>query len=472
MSYEAVIGLEIHTELKTNSKMFSGSANVYGQKPNTAVNEIDLAHPGVLPSVNAKAVEYGVKIARALNCDIETLLRFDRKAYYYSDLPKGYQITQEFFPLGKKGYLDFYVDQDMQRVRINRLHLEEDTAKQNHLDDKTLIDFNRAGTPLVEIVTEADFTNGAAAASYVEAMRLLLIYLGVSDGKMAEGSLRCDVNISLKEIGSSTFGTKVEIKNLNSISNVEKSIDYEIKRQQDILERGESVVSETRRYDERAQKTVLMRAKDGVIDYRYIVDANIPPIQIPNTYLTNPLEETPVERLTRYQKDFDLSFYDASVLLQNMELSDYFDKVMTQSNQTRLVVNWLTQELLSVIDKKENKPLESWIPLQHFVDFIDAIASKEISSRQAKEVFTQMQSGKSPQSIIKEQGMVVVNDESTLETWIKEVIENNPRAVEDHRKGLPSAVKFVTGQVMRVSKGQANPQLAAKMIKEILDQAL
>ncbi len=472
MRYEAVIGLEIHTELKTQSKMYSGSPNVYGAKANTAINEIDLAQPGTMPTVNAKAVEYGVKIARALNCDIDTLLRFDRKGYYYSDLPKGYQITQEFFPLGRGGYLDFYVKETLQRVRINRLHLEEDTAKQTHLDDKTLIDFNRAGTPLVEIVTEADFRDGASAASYVEAMRLLLIYLGVSDGRMSEGSLRCDVNISIRKHGVEAFGTKVEIKNLNSISNVEKSIEYEIKRQAALLDKGEAVVSETRRYDERAQETVLMRAKDGVIDYRYIVDANIPPIQIPEVYLTQALEETPFERLSRFQESYKLSFYDANVLIQNKEVSDYFDAILQKTDNTKLVVNWITQELLSVLDQKGDKKLSEWIKVDYFVDFIKAIEAKEISSRQAKEVFTEMLTGKAPKKIIKDKGMVVVNDGATLEAWIKEAIEANPRAVEDHKKGLPSAVKFVTGQVMRVSKGQANPQMAAQMIKEMLDQYL
>lgn len=472
MSYEAVIGLEIHTELKTKSKMFSGSQNTYGASANTAVNEIDLAHPGTMPSVNAKAVEYGVKIARALNQDIEKLLRFDRKGYYYSDLPKGYQITQEFFPLGQKGYLDFYVKEELKRVRIHRIHLEEDTAKQSHFEDKTLIDFNRAGTPLVEIVTEPDFRDGSSAASYVEAMRLLLIYLGVSDGKMAEGSLRCDVNISIRKTGTEAFGTKVEIKNLNSISNVEKAIEFEIKRQAALLDAGETVVSETRRFDERAQETVLMRAKDGVIDYRYLVDANIPPTQIPEKFFTQELEETPLQRLHRYQEAYALSFYDANVLILNKEVSDYFDLVMENTKETKLVVNWLTQELLSVLDQKGDKTLTEWISVKNFNDFIAAIASKEISSRQAKEVFTEMLQGKAPKAIIKEKGMVVVNDEDTLKQWIIDVIEQNPRAVEDHKKGLPSAIKFVTGQVMRVSKGQANPQVANKMIKEILDTYL
>lgn len=472
MSYEAVIGLEIHTELKTNTKMFSGSPNVYGEEPNRALNEIDLAHPGVMPSVNAKAIEYGVKIARALNCEIDPLLRFDRKGYYYSDLPKGYQITQEFYPLGKEGYLEFYVDEKVTKIGLERLHLEEDTAKQQHLDEKTLIDFNRAGTPLVEIVTKPEFANGKEAASYVEAMRLLLIYLGVSDGKMAEGSLRCDVNISLRHKGETAFGTKVEIKNLNSISNIEKSIDYEIKRQSALLDENKTIVSETRRFDERANKTILMRAKDGVSDYRYIVDANIPPTHIPSAYLESELEETPFDRLHRFQEEFNLSFYDANVLVAQKEIADYFLEVLEHTDNTKLVLNWLTQELLSVYDQKGDQKLSDWIKIKYFVDFIEAVEKKEISSRQAKEVFTEMLKGKAPKKIIKDKGMVVVSDEDTIGAWITQVLEENPRAIEDHKKGLPSAIKFVTGQVMRLSRGQANPQFTNKLVKQMLDKHL
>ncbi|HLV50278.1 MAG TPA: Asp-tRNA(Asn)/Glu-tRNA(Gln) amidotransferase subunit GatB, partial [Erysipelothrix sp.] len=249
--YEAVMGIEIHAELKTKSKMFSGAPLTYGETPNTAINEIDLAYPGTMPQVNKTAVLYGHRLARALNCDIEPVLRFDRKNYFYSDLPKGYQITQEYYPLGTNGNFKIHVGEEEMNVRIHRIHLEEDTAKQFHEDDHTLIDFNRAGTPLVEIVSEADFRNGSQAASYVDAIRHWVIYLGVGDGKMAEGSLRCDVNISLREVGTEGFGTKVEIKNLNSISNVEKSIEYEIQRQTNLLNDGKEIISETRRFDEK-----------------------------------------------------------------------------------------------------------------------------------------------------------------------------------------------------------------------------
>ena len=472
MKYEAVIGIEIHAELKTNTKMYSGAPSVYGATPNTAINEIDLAYPGTMPFVNEKAVRYGHRIAKALNCKIEPVLRFDRKNYFYSDLPKGYQITQEYHPLGTKGVFSIYVDEAIMDVRIHRIHLEEDTAKQFHEDNHTLIDFNRSGTPLVEIVTEADFRNGKQAASYVDAIRQLVIYLGVGDGKMAEGSLRCDVNISLREKGTEAFGTKVEIKNLNSISNIEKAVEFEIERQAELLDNNQEVESDTRRFDEKTQTTILMRKKDGVIDYRYLPDALIPPTQIPDDILNEVALETPVARVNRYKEALEMSHYDAVVLTRNKEASDYFDAVLNHTDNTKLVLNWITQELLSVIDQKGDTPLNEWIPVTHFVDFLKAIESKEISSRQAKEVFEEMLKGKDPKKIIKEKGMVQVGDEVTIKAWILQALEENPRAIEDHRNGLPSAQKFVTGQVMRLSKGQANPQFTNKLVKELLDKAI
>ena len=472
MNYEAVVGIEIHCELTTQTKMFSGAPLGYGITPNTAVNEIDIAMPGTLPSVNMQAVRYGARIAKALQCELDPVLRFDRKNYYYSDLPKGYQITQNDFPIGKRGTFDIYVGEEKKTIRINRLHLEEDTAKQFHEGNKTLIDFNRSGTPLVEIVTEADFRDGVTAAAYVDAIRLLVVYLGVSDGKMAEGSLRCDVNVSIRPEGTEAFGTKVEVKNLNSISNVEKAIEFECKRQEELLESGQPVVSETRRFDEASQTTVLMRRKDGVVDYRYFRDANIPPTRIPEAILEETIPETPVQRLERFVEAQGLSFYDANVLIKNKEISDYFDTLVELKQDPKSVANWITQELLSVLDQKGGQELAAWLPQANFVEFLTLITNKEISSRQAKEVFGEMLGGKSPKAIVSEKGMTQVSDEETLIGWITAVIADNPRAVEDHRNGLPSAQKFVTGQVMRVSKGQANPQFTNMLVKKLLDNAL
>lgn len=336
----------------------------------------------------------------------------------------------------------------------------------------TLIDFNRSGTPLVEIVTEADFRSGEEAAAYVEAIRLLVIYLNASDGKMAEGSLRCDVNISLRPEGQEAFGTKVEIKNLNSTSNVEKAIEFERQRQEKLLNDKQEINSETRRFDEATQTTVLMRGKDGVIDYRYLPDANIPATKIPSEVLEKGLPEVPTARLERYVTEYEMSYLDATTLIKNKEVSDYFDKALEKGADFKLSLNWILQELLSMIDDKKETPLEEWLPVKNFIEFLGLIETKEISSRQAKEVFKEMLGGKSAKKIIAEKGMVQVSDEGTITAWIEQVITENPRAVEDHRNGLPSAQKFVTGQVMRLSKGQANPQFTNMLVKKLLDKAI
>lgn len=466
--YEAVIGIEVHVELKTKTKMFSGSPLLYGAPANTAVNEIDLAYPGSLPQVNKKAVEQGVILSKALNCEIDPVLRFDRKNYFYSDLPKGYQITQQYYPLGKNGLFDILSQDKKMSVRINRLHLEEDTAKQFHEPERTLIDFNRAGTPLVEIVTEADFRTGKEAADYVEHLRLLVVHLGVSDGKMAEGSLRCDVNISLRPVGQEKFGTKVEIKNLNSLTNVEKAIEYERVRQAEILDAKKEVIQETRRFDESSQTTISMRAKDDVVNYRYFRDPNIPAIRIADETLAQELIELPVAKVLRYCEDYKLSMYDAQVLIQNKELTEYFDLLTQESKEYKLMVNWLTQDILSVFDQKADKTMSEWIKPQHFLEFIQAISSKTISSKQAKKVFEALLAGKAPNKFIKDNKMVQISDEDILGTWIKEVLDKNPQVIEDYRKGLDKSMGFVVGQVMKLSKGQANPQVTNKLVATIL----
>ena len=468
--YEAVIGIEIHCELKTQTKMFSGAPLVYGAQPNTATNEIDLAYPGTLPSVNKKAVEYGVILSKALNCEVDPVLRFDRKNYFYSDLAKGYQITQQYYPLGKNGTFEILLDDEIYPVRINRLHLEEDTAKQFHTDKGSLIDFNRAGTPLVEVVTEADFRNGKQAAAYVDAFRLLVVHMGISDAVMAEGSLRCDINISLRPQGQEAFGTKVEVKNLNSISNIEKAIEYEIKRQTEILDRNESVVMQTRRFDEASETTVAMRAKDDGVDYRYFRDANIPAIRIPQEIIDKAIPERPVDKVKRYQETFKLTAYDAKVLVQNKELSDYFDLVSGKSKAYKLITNWLTQDISAVLDQKGDQAFEDWIKPDYFLELIDALDHNVISSKQAKQVFSALLEGKSPKQFIKDENMMQISDEETISAWIEGILKDNPQVVEDYKNGLNKSMGFVVGQVMKLSKGQANPRITSQLVKTILDK--
>lgn len=469
MNYESVIGIEIHCELTTETKMFSGAPLAYGSKPNTAINEIDLSMPGTLPQVNKQAISYGVMLSKALKCEIDDLVRFDRKNYFYSDLPKGYQITQQFYPLGQHGSFDIFVNETLKTIRINRLHMEEDTAKQFHEGDKTLIDFNRAGTPLLEIVTEADFRTGEEAAAYVDALRLLVIYLGISDGRMDEGSLRCDVNISLRPVGQEAFGTKVEIKNLNSINNIQKAIEFETVRQAEVLDAGNKVISETRRYDEKTQETVSMRVKETTVDYRYFVEPNIPPIRIHPDVLNQEVRELPVAKIGRYMDEYELSHYDASVLVKNPELTEYFETVIESMQAYKLIVNWLTQDIMAAWDQKGDQSLSEWIKPQYFVDFLKAIESNTISSKQAKQVFAKMLEGGEPNKIIKESGMVQINDEAVIIGWIEEALEKNPQVIDDYKNGLDKSIKFVVGQVMKLSKGQANPRLSNELVIRVLD---
>ncbi|NLL75412.1 MAG: Asp-tRNA(Asn)/Glu-tRNA(Gln) amidotransferase subunit GatB [Erysipelothrix sp.] len=469
MNYEAVIGIEIHCELMTKTKMFSSAPLDYGATPNTAVNEIDLAMPGTLPSVNKQAVAYGLRLAQALHLEIDSLVRFDRKNYFYSDLPKGYQITQQFHPLGQHGYFDILVKDEVKRIRINRLHMEEDTAKQFHENDKTLIDLNRAGTPLLEIVTEADFATGEEAAAYVEGLRLLVVHMGISDGKMAEGSYRCDVNISIRPVGQEAFGTKVEIKNLNSISNVQKSIEFEIKRQTEVLNEGGSIIQETRRFDEKLQETVSMRVKETLVDYRYFAEPNIPPIRLSNEFMDQPVIELPLTRQLRYVEDYKLSMYDAGVLVKNLELSEYFEAICEKSHNAKAVVNWLTQDLLAHSDLKGERSYSEWISVDAMASLLEEIEKGTISSKQAKEVFEHVVLGKMPKDIIEELGMVQVSDIAQIESWVQSVLDENPQAIIDYKNGMKKSVGFVVGQVMKLSKGQVNPKLASQTVVRLLD---
>lgn len=472
MNYEAVIGIEIHCELKTNTKMFSGAPVSYGARPNTSINEIDISMPGTLPQVNKRAVEYGVLLSKALKCQIDPLVRFDRKNYFYSDLPKGYQITQNYHPLGSHGSFEVLVGDTYKTIRINRLHMEEDTAKQFHDGDTTLIDFNRAGTPLLEIVTEADLRTGEEAAAYVDALRLLVVSLGVSDGRMDEGSLRCDVNISVRPVGQEKFGNKVEVKNLNSISNIQKSIEFEKNRQIQAIEAGETIVTETRRFDEKTQETVSMRSKETAVDYRYFVEPNIAPIRLPESMLNIEVPELPTEKLKRYEREYGLSAYDAGVLVKNPELSGYFEMVLEGSSEYKLIVNWLTQDVIASWDAKGNQTMEQWIKPEYFKDFIEAISSNTISSKQAKVVFSKMINGESPKVVIEKEGMVQVSDEGQLLGWIDEILNANPSIVDDYRNGLDKSIKFVVGQVMKLSKGQANPRLTNELVlRELANRA-
>lgn len=471
MKYETVIGIEIHCELKTKTKMFSSAPVAFGEVANTCVNEVDLGHPGTLPCVNKEAVRLAVKAATALRCDIDPLVKFDRKNYYYSDLPKGFQITQQFHPIGRNGKITIETEDGKKDIRINRIHMEEDTAKQFHSDAGTLIDFNRAGTPLVEIVSEADMRNGSEAAAYVEKLRTLLYYLGVSDVKMEEGSMRCDVNVSIRPVGSTTFGTKTEVKNLNSISNVQKAIDAEVERQIQLVENGEKVEQATRRYDETQKTTILMRKKEGNVDYKFFPEPNITPIRLSDAWIReiqDNMEELPDERKARYMEQNELSAYDADVLVSNRELSDFYDEVIKYTKAYKKAANWVIVELTAALNKANIKVQDNPCKAEYLADMINMVEAQEISGKQAKVVFEEIMKGKNPKKVVEEKGMKQMSDATELLAMINTVLDNNPQSIEDFKNGKDRAVGFLVGQVMKASKGQANPAMTNKLIQEEL----
>ena len=471
MNYETVIGIEIHCELKTKTKMFSGAPVSFGAVANSCVNEIDLGHPGTMPCVNKDAVRLAVMAASALHCEIDPLVKFDRKNYYYSDLPKGFQITQQFHPIGSGGYVEIETDAGKKQIRLNRIHMEEDTAKQFHNEEGTLIDFNRAGTPLVEIVSEADMRSGQEAAAYVEKLRSILNYLGVSDVKMEEGSMRCDVNISLREAGSTEFGVKTEIKNLNSIANISKAVDYEVARQSEILNAGGTIVQETRRFDEASKATVSMRKKEGNVDYKYFPEPNILPIRLDAAWIADiqaHLPELPDQRKARYMSEYCLNDYDASVLVNNRELAEFYDEVCRYTKEYKTAANWTIVELTAALNKSNRKLEDHPCDPKHLADMIQMIKSGAISSKQAKTVFEEILQGKDPQSVVEEKGMKQMSDGDELLKLVNEVLDNNPKSIEDFKNGKDRAVGFLVGQVMKASKGTANPAMTNQLIKQEL----
>ena len=407
MKRDIVIGIEIHCELKTESKMFSGSKNGIHDTPNIHVNEIDLGHPGVLPTLNQKAVELALRACMLTHCKIDPLLKFDRKNYYYSDLPKGFQITQQFHPVGKDGYLDIVVEGKSKHVRLDRIHMEEDTAKQYHLHEHTYIDYNRAGVPLIEIVSKPDLRSALEAKEYVNTLRNLLIFADVSDGKMEEGSMRCDINISLKEVGSSEFGTKVEIKNLNSINNIEKAIEAEIIRQNHLLDQGEKVLMQTRRYDESLKTTVAMRSKESAVDYRYFPEPNIRPILIDASFIdfvSKSLPWTPAQWFN-YVIELGANEIEANIFINNKALLDYGVQVLKGVKDTRLGLNWIISELTSYMNALGEKLFET-LNANDFALFLNLISDKVISGKQAKDVLKWMiESGKDASTLVEEHGL-------------------------------------------------------------------
>ncbi|MEC3885171.1 Asp-tRNA(Asn)/Glu-tRNA(Gln) amidotransferase subunit GatB [Halobacillus sp. HZG1] len=469
MNFETIIGLEVHVELKTDSKIFSPSPNMFGDDPNTNVNPIDLGYPGVLPVLNEEAVNFAMKASMALNCDIATDTKFDRKNYFYPDNPKAYQISQFDKPIGENGYIDIEVDGKKKRIGITRLHMEEDAGKLTHSDDGySLVDYNRQGTPLVEIVSEPDIRSPKEAYAYLEALKNIIQYTGVSDCKMEEGSLRCDANLSIRPIGQEEFGTKTELKNLNSFSFVQKGLEFEEKRQQKELLSGGEILQETRRYDEQTKETILMRVKEGSDDYRYFPEPDLVPLHIDEAWkerIRAEIPELPDARKKRYIEELKLPEYDAMVLTNNKELSDFFEETIAEGADIKQASNWLMGEVSAYMNKHYKELHELELTPASLAKMIQLIEDGTISSKIAKKVFTELvEKGGDPEKIVKDKGLVQISDEGQLTEIVVGIMDNNPQSIEDFKNGKDKALGFLVGQVMKETKGQANPPMVNKII--------
>jgi aspartyl-tRNA(Asn)/glutamyl-tRNA(Gln) amidotransferase subunit B len=473
--YETVIGLEVHVELHTNSKIFCGCSTAFGAPPNTHTCPICLGHPGVLPVLNRQAVEYAMKAAMALNCTIGDISKFDRKNYFYPDSPKAYQISQYDQPIGENGWIDIEVDGKTKRIGITRLHLEEDAGKLTHVDGgyASLVDFNRVGTPLVEIVSEPEISSPEEAKAYLEKIRAIMQYCDVSDVKMEEGSLRCDANISLRPWGQEEFGTKAELKNMNSFRGVQRGLEYEQYRQTEILDEGGVIVQETRRWDEAQAKTFSMRGKEQAHDYRYFPDPDLVSVHISEEWkeaIRATIPELPDARKARYASEYGLPDYDAGVITSSKLLADFFEDSLNYTKDAKSVSNWIMGDLLGYLNSNNLELSEVKITGQGLGEMIGLIEKGTISSKIAKTVFKEMlESGKLPAQIVEEKGLVQISDEGAIKSIVEQVVANNPQSVEDYKAGKQKAIGFLVGQVMKESKGKANPALANKLLVEVLN---
>ncbi len=474
MMYKVVIGLEVHCELETKSKNFSSAPNLFTMTPNINVATVDLGLPGILPVVNREACYKALKTAMALNCSNPSEIMFDRKNYFYPDLPKGYQITQVTKPMGVNGYLDILVNGKTKRVLIHQLHLEEDTASLEHNSNFSLIDYNRSGIPLIEIVTEPCIESAEEAVCFLEDLRDVFLFLDVSEAKSNYGQMRCDVNISLMKEGSNELGTKVEMKNINAFNSVRDAIEYEIKRQSEILDKGEKVVQETRRIGEDG-KTYSMRKKVDAVDYKYFVEPNIPKIPLSKEYLDSIRKEIPMLKLERYklyQEKYGLSEYDAGVLAKDKKISDYFNIVVENSNDSSIALNFVTTSVLSTLNKLSITIDEFPVKALSIAKLTSLVHDKKISLDHGKKIlYKAIKEEKDPIDLIKEDHLEQINDEDKLLNIIKEVMDNNPEQVRQYvEDGNTFVYNYFVGQVMKTTKRQANPNMSLEIIKKELER--
>lgn len=475
MEFEPVIGLEVHAQLKTETKIFCACSTAFGAPPNTHTCPVCLGMPGVLPVLNKKVVDYTLRMALATNCKISRESRFARKNYFYPDLPKGYQISQYELPIAEHGFIDIEVNDELQRIGITRIHMEEDAGKLIHEPDRpvSMVDYNRTGVPLMEIVSEPDIRSADGAGAYLRQLRSIVRYLGICDGNLEEGSFRCDANVSIRPVGQEKLGTRTELKNLNSFKHVEKALLYEISRQKEILLDGGQIVQETRLWDPDKGRTFSMRGKEEAHDYRYFPDPDLLPLEIDNEWILgikDSLPELPDPKKKRFMEEFGLPSYDAGLLSSDRNLADYFEACVIRFPQPKAVSNWMMGSLLGLLNAQDIAIAESPVAPENLADLLALIEEGVISGKIAKTVFEDMaRTGQPPKQIVEDKGLVQITDTDAIDDVVAEIISNNPKEVAAYKNGKTKLLGFFVGQVMRETKGKANPKLVNEILKKKLE---
>ena len=471
--YKVVIGLEVHCQLNTSSKNFSSSLNSYASLPNTNVSPVDLGYPGVLPVINKEAIKKSLKTALALNCKIPKYLNFDRKNYFYPDLPKGYQITQMHNPIGTDGYLMINVDGVDKKVLIHDTHLEEDTANLNHYGTYSLIDYNRCGVPLLETVTEPCLYSVKEAICFLETLRNLFIYCDISDARSDKGQIRCDVNVSLMKEGDTKLGTRVEMKNINTFNNVKDAIECEVKRQTEILNSGGVIVQETRRYDDNLKQTFSMRNKEDAIDYKYFVEPNIPKIKLDDEYILRVKKEIPVlsfDRVNNYINEYKITRVDANTMVKDINVANYFEKAVETGGNPIMLANWITGIILAHLNKFNLTIDKISLEPSVLVELLKMVEDNKLSTKQAREVLNKaLEEDKNPLDLVKSMNVSQISDETEILKVINEVLEENPNLVEDYKNGK-KVFDYIIGQIMKKTRGRVNPGITSKLLREELEK--
>lgn len=472
--YETVIGLEVHVELATKTKIFCGCSTAFGGAPNTHTCPVCTGMPGSLPVLNKQVVEYAMAVGLAANCQINQYCKFDRKNYFYPDNPQNYQISQLYLPICHDGYIEIETGNGKKQVRIHEIHMEEDAGKLIHdeWEDCSLVDYNRSGVPLIEIVSEPDMRSAEEVVAYLDKLRLLIQYLGASDCKLQEGSMRADVNLSVREVGAEEFGTRTEMKNLNSFKAIARAIDGERTRQIELIEEGKEVIQETRRWDDNKEYSYAMRSKEDAQDYRYFPDPDLPPINISDEWMNKVKESLPElqpERQARYEKEFNLPAYDAAIITGSKKMANIFEETVAICGNPKKVSNWLMVETMRLLKENNQEPEDITFDPENLAKLIKLAEDGSINSTVAKEVFEKIfKEDIDPDAYVTEHGLKIVNDDGALEEVVKKVLEDNPKVVEEYRSGKDKVLGFLVGQIMKAMKGKANPAKASEMLKKLI----